>query len=112
MKLGTSLAYVALCTGCLGPAKLALLPPIQSGPTRDPDPTRPLVETPSMPAEQGTTRSPPPGTIGPVSVATSAASVLGWLLGGARPLIGIHGTFDENAAFERAPRRPMPAPEQ
>ncbi|MBS1119214.1 MAG: hypothetical protein H6Q90_1442 [Deltaproteobacteria bacterium] len=103
----------ALATACIGPAKLSLLPPLSMQPPRDPDPTRPLVATPgSAPTGEGTAGT-ASASVGPVGVGVTGAAVMSWLLGGARPLVGFYGAFDENAAFERQPKRPAkPAPVQ
>ena len=92
-------------------AKYALLPPINSpGSSRDPDRTRPLVESyepppystresaPGRPADDPV-EIPIPG--GVIAVGTTAATALLFLLGGAAPLIGVFGEFEEN---DLAPR--------
>lgn len=92
---------------CGGTARFALLPGMRNA-SRDPNPTRPLVETPTAPPRSDhESRSPrSPGVIGKVDAAVSGAAVLSWLLGGAAPLVGVYGTFDETSWFER---RPQPA---
>jgi hypothetical protein len=104
----------SLACGCVRAAKLALLPPVMSQNARDPDLTRPLVATPSSaPAGEGGP-SMATGSVGPVGAGVTGATVLSWLLGGAAPLVGIYGTFDENALFDpQAAKLPAdPAPVQ
>jgi hypothetical protein len=99
---------------CGGTTRFSLLPGIRNS-SRDLNPTRPLVETPTAPPRSGSeSRSPTsPGVIGKVDAAVSGAMVLSWLLGGAAPLIGAYGTFDETSWFGRKPAaggdRPPPA---
>jgi hypothetical protein len=70
------------------------------GSSRDPDPTRPLVENAPSPyssTEQAPGTAPQdPLPIGPIAGGVSAATALLVLLGGAAPLIGVFGTFEEN----------------
>lgn len=89
-----------LCAGCRA-AKFALLPPMNNpGSSRDPDLTRPLVETAPAPyssAESAPGRAPDdPVEVGPIAGALSASAVLLFLLGGAAPAVGLVGTFEEN----------------
>jgi hypothetical protein len=90
--------------GCGGTTRFSLLPGMRNS-SRDPNPTRPLVETPTAPPRNdGESRSPrSPGVIGKVDTAVSGAAVLSWLLGGAAPLVGVYGTFDETSWFGRKP---------
>ncbi|HEU0030701.1 MAG TPA: hypothetical protein VFQ53_08710 [Kofleriaceae bacterium] len=106
------LVIAIVLAGC-GPAKLALLPMGTQQSPRDPDLTRPLVETPasSPHSEHQATRA--PAASGPaVDAGVSAAAIASWLLGGAAPLVGIYGTFDENRMFEHATRPAPPPTEQ
>ena len=98
-----------ILSGC-GAAKYALLPR-GSYNTRDPDLTRPLVPSPGnlQRPEAGAAPSrslPGDVSIGPVSLSVTGAAVLGWLLGGAAPLVGIYGEFDENHLVD--PNAPQP----
>ena len=87
--------------GCRA-AKYALLPGMNNpGSSRDPDRTRPLVENyeppPYSTKEAAPGRAPDdPVEIGPIAAGTSASTVLLFLLGGAAPLVGVFGTFEEN----------------
>lgn len=85
-------------------ARYALLPPINSS-SRDPDRTRPLVENYEPPPYS--TRESAPGRApddpieipvpgGSIAGGVSAAAALLFLLGGAAPLIGVFGEFEEN----------------
>jgi hypothetical protein len=103
--------WIAICAagaGCGGNTRFGLLPGIrQAG--RDPDPTRPLVETQVAPPRAEDGGRPRSVVIGKVDVAVSGAAVLGWLLGGAAPLVGAYGTFDETSWFLRKPGKPAAA---
>lgn len=105
-----ALLLVMLVSAC-GTAKFALLPRAQYN-SRDPDLTRPLVPSPGNEprpeAGAAPSRGKSPGEIlvGPISASVTGIAVLGWLLGGAAPLIGIYGTFDENAIAD--PNAPTP----
>ena len=103
------IALCAAAAGCRTAARIALLPPVQTT-ARDPNPTRPLVETPQAPPwSEDHGRAPrSPATIGPVDAAVSGAAVLTWLLGGAAPVIGVYGTFDETSWFQRKPAEEPP----
>lgn len=87
--------------GCRA-AAFALLPPINNpGSSRDPDRTRPLVESyepPPYSTKESSPGRPPddPIQVGPIAGAVSASSLLLFLLSGAAPLLGVHGTFEEN----------------
>ena len=92
---------LAICAGCRT-GRLALLPRLHDpGSSRDPDLTRPLVES-YEPPQYSTKESSPgrapddPIEVGPIAGATTAATVLLFLLSGAAPLIGVYGTFEEN----------------
>jgi hypothetical protein len=97
--------WIAICAagaGCGGNTRFALLPPLQQS-VRDPNPTRPLVETQVAPPRDEDGGRPRSAVIGKVDAAVSGASVLVWLLGGAAPLVGAYGTFDETSWFLRKP---------
>ena len=107
------MALAMLLSAC-GAAKYALLPGAQYS-TRDPDLTRPLVPSPGNEPRPENGKAPSKGTpgeimIGPISATVTGAAVLGWLLGGAAPLIGIYGTFEENAIDPDAPKLPQAPP--
>ena len=105
------IAISAAAAGCGGTTRFALLPPLQTS-VRDPNPTRSFVETqvtPPKDAGDGRSRR-SPGVIGSIDAAVSGAAVLSWLLGGAAPLVGIYGTFDETTWFQRRPAEAPPPP--
>jgi hypothetical protein len=95
---------ISAAAGCGGSTRFALLPPLQTS-VRDPNPTRPLVETQVTPqkSDDGGRSQRSPGVIGSIDTALSGAAVLSWLLGGAAPLIGVYGTFDETTWFQHKP---------
>jgi hypothetical protein len=111
------LVVLAMVLSACGPAKFALLPRGHYN-SRDPDLTRPLVPTPGTEPRPEAGAAPSRGTpgeimVGPVSASVTGAAVLGWLLGGAAPLIGLYGEFDENHLVDpNAPQPPTVRTEQ
>jgi hypothetical protein len=108
--------WVALCAaaaGCGTAARISLLPPVELS-SRDPNPTRPLVETQVAPPRNEDDGRPRryQGMIGPVDAGVSSAAVLAWLLGGAAPLLGIYGTFEETSWFQPRPGQDEGSPQQ
>ena len=105
------LAVGAAGLACGGTTRFSLLPPVHAS-SRDPNPTRPLVEPEvAPPRSENDGRTPKsPGLIGNVDAAVSGSAVLSWLLGGAAPLVGIYGTFDETTWFGRKPAAGAPEP--
>ncbi len=98
--------------GCIGTPRVGLLPPLNDPTrTRDPDPTRPLVET-APPSWTNEGAKPVAGELGPVGAGVTASALLLWIFGGASPLLGIYGTFDENRLLEptRTRRRRVTRP--
>ena len=109
-----NLVVLAMLLTACGAAKYALLPRAQYG-TRDPDLTRPLVPSPGNEPRPENGAAPSRGTpgeimVGPISASVTGAAVLGWLLGGAAPLIGIYGTFEENDIDPNASKLPQAPP--
>lgn len=101
----TTLALVATVMLALGGcrrAAFALLPQAPMGPQRNADPFAPLGPPAAARAAEG--KSPTVSTAaGKVDAGVSAASVLSTFFGGARPLFGIYGNFEETSVV--APRR-------
>jgi hypothetical protein len=105
------LVVLACAVGACGSSRLSLLPPISTQNPRDPDPTRPLVETPAnQPPREGYSERAATAKLGPLAAGPSAAAALVWLFSGKPPLIGLFGTFDENAAFDRSAAQRPKAP--
>ncbi len=105
------IVILAVLLSACGAAKYALLPGNPQYGTRDPDLTRPLVPSPGNEPRPEAGAAPSRGTpgdimIGPVSATVTGIAVLGWLLGGAAPLVGLYGTFDENTIVD--PNAPQP----
>lgn len=105
------LVILAVVLSACSAAKYALLPGNAHYGTRDPDLTRPLVPTPGTEPRPEAGKAPSKGTpgeimVGPISATVTGVAVLGWLLGGAAPLVGLYGTFDENAIVD--PDAPQP----
>lgn len=107
MRLLALWIAISAAAGCGGTTRFALLPPVQMS-VRDPNPTRPLIETQVTPPKDAGHTPRSSGVIGSIDAAVSGAAVLSWLLGGAAPLVGVYGTFDETTWFQRKPADASP----
>lgn len=95
-------ALLVICAACNGSTRFALMPGIRQS-SRDPNPTRPLVEQPPPRPENGKA-SRPVGVVGRFDAALSGASILARVLGAGGLLVGAYGEFDESSWFGKQPR--------